>query len=185
MNSFHYRQDFVRNSQRVTVLIRLTGEFPHAFPQKSVENLFAGGSSEVFNLAFLVGPLADKQTLALTRSHQLHRFLRQRGRSLNLFFGQATQRDPLGTSFSASIGKRCSNPLAVSLNTTINSRGFVGLVRIFTFGGSLPKSWTNAFGALTTPTVKPSLIPNFLMSGVPEYPAILALTSLRQLPKTQ
>src|SRR4030095_15701402 len=84
-----------------------------------------------------------------------------------LFLGQATHKPPSAASRWAAEGKRFSRSLCLSLNKTMTSKGARLSLRKLDSSGGSPR------GAPTSVTRWPSLIPSFLRSGVPEYPAVI------------
>ena len=91
-----------------------------------------------------------------------------------VFFGQQIQSMPVGRNFAAYIENVRSNSRSLVTNSNTRSIGLRARVLTVTFAGS-SNSWSSAAGAFTKRRLKPSLIPSFLASGVPEYPAIKVL----------
>jgi hypothetical protein len=86
-------------------------------------------------------------------------------------FGHATHSPPSGSSARRSDGNRRSSSAERVTNMTATSKRPRACVRTSTPGGSFPSVRAKSFGASIRPTRASSLIPSFLGSGVPEYPA--------------
>ena len=75
---------------------------------------------------------------------------------------------PLSESSPAILAKSFSKAAADFMNSNTKSIGLAGRRSRWTLAGRGPRSLSKSFGALTNAARKPSLIPSFLISGVPE-----------------
>src|ERR1700721_251798 len=89
-----------------------------------------------------------------------------------LFFGQLTQNIPAGESNFATRLNSDSNSFCVLVNVMAKSTSAASFERISHFASSDFSSFFTSGALLTRRTRKPSLIPNFFGSGVPEYPGM-------------
>lgn len=104
---------------------------------------------------------------------------------LELFFGHATQSIPAGDNFATNFAKSFLNRASLFTKIMAQSIGCRICERMMAPVGSAPSSWWKFSGALTNAIREFSCMPNFLINGVCEYPAIFYSRHLLHLSEYQ